>query len=64
MILGKLIRAYRLQNNIGVRQLARQLGINHSSLFRFERGGIIESRHLTKIYAWVLADARVSDRGA
>lgn len=54
MMLATLLQAYRAESGTSLRQLARQIGISHSSLFRFERGQDIESPQLAKIYHWVM----------
>ena len=54
MLIGLLIRAYREKCGLTVRQLASQIGVGHTTLFRFERGETINTRSWVKIITWVL----------
>lgn len=55
MKLGALLKAYRTANALTLRQLAREMGIHHSSLFRFERAGRgMRGSDLAKVLLWVL----------
>ena len=54
MKLGELIKEYRYATRTGIRDLAREIGVSHSTLSRFERGYSIDSDTLKKILLWVL----------
>lgn len=54
MILGTLLKSHRTVGKISVRKLARDIGIDHTVLFHFERGGNIKSDQLAKIYLWMM----------
>jgi DNA-binding Xre family transcriptional regulator len=53
--LGNVIADYRWANRVGVRELAREIGISHPTLNRFERGEKCDSDTLTKILNWLFA---------
>lgn len=53
-MLSELIKAYREQNRISVRTLAKRIGITYQLLWRFEEGREIESCAWVKIMVWVL----------
>lgn len=55
MKLQKLMAAYRLQNKISIRKLAREIGVDHAALFRFEKGQRAMSNELAKLLVWVLS---------
>jgi len=55
MRLGNVIADYRWANRVGVRELAREIGVSHPTLNRFERGGACDSETLTKILVWLFA---------
>lgn len=56
MILGHLIALYRKEHSLSVRQMAKVIGVDHTSLWRFEAGeqGGITFPNLCKILQWVL----------
>ena len=54
MKLGEVIADYRWANSIGVRELARTIGVSHDTLNRVERGEACDSGTLTKILGWLL----------
>ncbi len=64
MRLGKVIADYRWANRIGVRELARTIGVSHPTLNRFERGEKCDSDTLTKIMAWLFASGDAAGRRA
>jgi ribosome-binding protein aMBF1 (putative translation factor) len=57
MRLGNVIADYRWANRVGVRELAKEIGISHPTLNRFERGEKCDSDTLTKILEWLFAAA-------
>ena len=54
MKLGKLLQAYRFQEKISVRQMAKELGVDHTSLWRFEQGQIPKHKFFVAILKWAL----------
>jgi transcriptional regulator with XRE-family HTH domain len=55
MILSQLIKAYRAENKISLRKMALEIGIDHTTLCRFENGDTetlsIDNFH--KILVWI-----------
>lgn len=61
MHIGKVIADYRYANRIGVRDLAKEIGISAATLNRIELGNGCDSASLLKIAGWLFwngADAR------
>jgi transcriptional regulator with XRE-family HTH domain len=58
MVFGLLLKAYRQQEGISLRKLAKIIGVQFSALHRFETGHEIEARHLVRIFKWALTDKR------
>ena len=56
MRLGNLIADWRWRNRIGIREVAKQIGISSSSLSRIENGRSVDSRTMTKLMLWAFAD--------
>lgn len=54
MLLGHLIAAYREKHKLDMREVAQQIGIDHTGLWRFEHGQRVNSGHWCKILLWVL----------
>ena len=52
MVLGKLIRAYRDQHRIGIREMAGVIGISHATLSRIERGMACDSNTAYRVMLW------------
>lgn len=55
MRLGGVIADYRWANRVGVRELAKEIGVSHPTLNRFERGENCDAKTLTAIMAWLFA---------
>jgi DNA-binding Xre family transcriptional regulator len=58
MILGKVLRRYRLYNENPAKELAAQIGVSTETLTRFERGGEITGETMAKIWLWLLAEEK------
>lgn len=56
MILGPLIRAWREKHRLGIRPLAKEIGISAATLARFETEENPDGRTLAKIATWVFLD--------
>lgn len=52
MRLGRLIADYRFTNRLGVRDVAKHIGISSATLCRFENGGNCDGESLAKIMRW------------
>lgn len=55
MRLGCVIADYRWANRIGVRDLAKEIGVSPATLSRIENGGECDGKVLIKILAWLFA---------
>jgi transcriptional regulator with XRE-family HTH domain len=56
MKLGKCIAAYRAQHGISIRKLAKQVGVETTALFRFERGRSIANDKWVKVVRWAFSN--------
>lgn len=52
--LGDCLRAWRMENNLGVRDAAKQIGTSHSTLSRLENGKPCDARTLAAVIFWLL----------
>jgi transcriptional regulator with XRE-family HTH domain len=53
MRVGELLRLYRNIENIGIRDMAAELGVSHGTLSRVERGEDMSGATLSKILRWL-----------
>lgn len=58
MRLAEIMRKWRIVSEISLRELAKETGINHSTMNRFERGLPLDSQNLVKILTFVLSEQR------
>ena len=59
MRLGRIMRRWRLVEDLGLREMAATLGISAATLSRFENGHNVDGATLTRIFTWVLAESDV-----
>jgi transcriptional regulator with XRE-family HTH domain len=52
-MLGVLLRAWRENSSIGLRDAARRIGISHSTLSRIERGEATDGHTLWLVLNWL-----------
>lgn len=57
MHIGKVIADYRYINRIGVRSLAKEIGISPATLNRVELGNGFDGETMAKIMVWLFAPA-------
>ncbi len=55
--LCKILNRYRLAENIPLRDLAREIGIDYTALARFESGRAAQEANLAKIVIWLFSEA-------
>lgn len=55
MRLGRILKEWRESKQLGLRTVAKQMGISHGTLRNFERGEEIDARTLIKILWWLLS---------
>lgn len=54
MRLGEVLRGYRAANRLGVRALAKTIGVSHATLNRIEHDEGASSDTLAKILLWLI----------
>ena len=54
MRLGRVIARYRYAERLGVRAVAKEIGVSAATLNRVERGEPCDGTTLTKILFWLL----------
>jgi transcriptional regulator with XRE-family HTH domain len=54
MLLGTILKEYCHQKRIGLRPLAKEIGVSHTTLSRFMNGNSVDSDTLKKILLWIL----------
>ena len=54
MRLASILKLYMRVNNIGTRELARELEMSPSTLSRIVNGGNCEMRNFAKLFAWLV----------
>ena len=52
MRVGKLIRLYRSVQEIGVREMAKEIGISSATLSRLENGKSLDQSNMLKVINW------------
>lgn len=52
-ILGRLLVTYRAQRGIGIRELAKEVGVSSATLSRVERGHAMDATTLIQIWTWL-----------
>lgn len=55
MRLGKVIKCYRLMNDMPQRALAKEIGVGYATICRIERGHAIDATTLLAINNWLCA---------
>ena len=54
MQLGEVIRKWRHCSDLGVREVARMIGISAATLSRIERGEMMDGKSLALVLRWML----------
>jgi transcriptional regulator with XRE-family HTH domain len=55
MRLASIMRRWRINEEKSVRHVAAEIGIDHSTYWRFEQGKGIDAKAFVKILAWITA---------
>lgn len=58
MRIGHLIRLHRTLCGLGVRRMAKELGVSPATLSRIERGKECDSRTLMKLINWMTEEQK------
>jgi transcriptional regulator with XRE-family HTH domain len=59
MKIGKLLKIYCDINNIGLRELATELGISHSTLSRVINGNGMDSQTMQVLINWLFMETNL-----
>ena len=62
MRLGKMLADFRYANRIGVRELAKDIGLSAATLNRIENEKPCDGDSLAKLMIWLFTDAAVLRR--
>lgn len=54
MRIGPILRRWRINENISQRELARRIGISHSTLCRLEAGENVDGETLAAVICWLV----------
>lgn len=54
MRLGQVMLSHRHMERASVREMARRIGVNHTSLSRFERGMPINANTFIRLWTWLI----------
>lgn len=56
MRLGTVIRKWRNMSELGIRAVAKDMGVSHGTLSRVERDEPMDAVTLIKVFRWLLTD--------
>lgn len=54
MRLGEVLRSHRHMERLGLRDLAKQIGISATTLSNIERGKTVDQHIFTKLLLWLI----------
>lgn len=54
MRIGRIIKDWRWANRVNIRDMAKELGVSHSTLSRLESGENMDGETLGRILQWML----------
>jgi len=55
MKLGEVLEAYREKNRLSYRELAKEIGVDHTGLFRLANKPSLEALQALKLAAWLMS---------
>ena len=55
MKLGLLIKAYMKERGLPVRKVAREMGMDHTTLWRIIQNESVDPRGMVRLFTWLLA---------
>lgn len=55
MRLGNIIKGWRDSQRLGIRAVAKDIGVSHGTLSRIERGENVDGRTLIKVLIWLFS---------
>jgi len=53
MKIGKILRDWRTSNQVGIRTIAKEIGVGHATLSRIERGKPVDGQTLMKLIRYL-----------
>lgn len=56
MKLGRLLKCYRIHEEITIRDLAKEIGIGTATLYRLEQGKDVDGKATFKILIWLSSE--------
>jgi transcriptional regulator with XRE-family HTH domain len=56
MKLGTVIRKYRVNSELSLREVGKEIGIGAATLMRLEQGRDPDGQTVAKVLAWLFAD--------
>jgi ribosome-binding protein aMBF1 (putative translation factor) len=62
MMLAKLIAAYRSQTGLSVRDLAKEIGIDYTALWRLEQGRMVTTVVWVAVMKWIVLEPEKPQR--
>ena len=60
--LGLILRKWRVVNEIGVRELAADVGISHATLSRIELGHQMDAQTFLRLMNWMMRQHEMESR--
>jgi transcriptional regulator with XRE-family HTH domain len=57
MRVGDVLRGWRLHREIGLRELAKALGLSPSTLSRLETGEDVSAQNFAKVLRWLMEES-------
>jgi len=58
MKLGEVLRKWRVMADLGIREVAADMGISAATLSRIERGESMDGRTLGRIWSWLVREIK------
>jgi transcriptional regulator with XRE-family HTH domain len=59
MILGELIKSWRKDHEVSLREAAKMMGLDLNALHRLEHGKTCDGENLVRVLKWTFGAARV-----
>lgn len=58
MKLGEVLEAYRKDRGLSYRALAKEIGIDHTGLFRLASKPTVEAEHALRVAQWLMSNSK------
>jgi transcriptional regulator with XRE-family HTH domain len=53
MKIGEVLRSWRQKRDVGIRELAQEVGVSHGTISRIERGEVMDAVTMIKLMRWL-----------